>query len=221
MSEVVDRLVSEVVAVMVAAINTNASAEFDELAERLVQFGPSRPVEPLRDPVVDEWLHAAIDAAPEPWAQLASLLGEASPELPWLMSYPHLESSSSLEAFRSHYSYQLLAGPAVGRCEPPVVHEDLILCFSLQAPNVLYPQHHHDAPEIYGIISGTLDWQVGETWSTKGPGDVIIHRSHESHSMRTNNEPVLTWVAWSRDPDSHVFMPSMDPADNTMDPITY
>ena len=70
-------------------------------------------------------------------------------------------------------------------------------------------------------MSGTLDWQVGSTWRTVGPGDVIVHRPHESHAMRTGSEPALTWVAWSSAPNSSVYMPSLDPVDNTMAPMSY
>ena len=193
-------------------------AECDVLHERHVR---NPAVAPATQPVVREWLATAVANAPEPWRRLAERVAAATPELPWIRSYENLESSDALEAFRAFYSYQVLAGPVFRGRAAAIAVDDVLIGFSLQAPNVFYPAHHHEPPEIYGVISGALEWQVGDTWSTVGPGDVIVHRSHESHAMRTLDEPALTWVMWPRNPHADVYMPSLDPPDKTMAPITY
>ncbi len=217
----VDRLLAELIAVVDRAVTDHSASAFDRVAPELRQCAPSRPVPPVSQPVVDQWLASVIEATHEPWKQLAQLLGEATPHLQWLKSYESLEETDELMKFKPFYSFLLLASGEFRGYEPPFVVDDLLVGFSLQAPHIVYPPHHHVAPELYGIISGTLEWQVGETWSTKGPGDVIIHRPHESHSMCTGDEPVLTWAVWSKDSNCDVFMPSLDPPDHTMDPIRY
>jgi len=222
MTTEIDALIRELQAVTADAISCHDEDRlFASFVENFATAVRSQDAVPVTQPVVDQYLTVAVANAPEPWRRLAHLLLHASPHLPWLRSYENLESSPELEMFRAHYSYQLIAGPVFRGHQPPAFAPDLLVGFSLQAPNVFYPQHHHEPAEMYGVISGHLDWQVGDTWSRVGPGDVIVHRSHESHAMRTFDEPALTWVLWPTDPDCNVYMPSMDPADETMEPRRY
>lgn len=193
---------------------------FSELGARLAAHDVVTIAPPLSQPVVDEWLAAAVDAAPEPWRRLAALIGAAT-DVPWIRAYEHLEPTPLLEAYRANYAYLLLAGPVFRGHVPPVLMPELLVAATLQAPGVLYPPHHHGPAEVYGIISGTLEWQVGEAWSMRRPGDVIVHRSNESHAMRTYDDPALCWVAWPNDPDAAIYMPSLDPPGQSMPPTTY
>ncbi len=221
-SEALVRLTHEFVDVVDGAVaRSTETTVFDGLPGRLRLSTPVARVEARTQPVVDAWLDTAVAAAPEPWAALAHALLATSPELDWIVSYEHLASSPVVDAFRPNYSFAALMGPSFRGRNPPFLADGLLAGFSLQAPHVHYPAHHHEPPELYGVMSGDIDWQIGDTWHAKSPGDLAIHRSHESHSMRTTADPVLTWVCWSRGTGSHVYMPSMDPPDNTMAPITY
>ena len=218
MSEAVDRLWRAFVAVVDDALASHGTSAFETLGQRLTSATPNHSLTPLTQPVVEQLLAPSVDAAPEPWRELALLLAAASPELPWLKSYEHLEPAPE---FQPRYSFLLLGAPSFRGYEPAFLLPDALLGLTLQAPHVVYPAHHHEPPEMYGVISGTLDWQVGTTWSTKGPGDVIVHRSHESHSMVTRDDPVLTWAVWPRNPETHVYMPSLDPPEKSMEPTPY
>jgi len=223
MSTPIDHLAQSLASIVTAELaGHEESGLFEDVGDRLAQLSASTSVRAISNPTVEEWLEQAVDQCTGPWTGLARLLLAATPALPWLRSYEHLESSPELDAFQQHYSFQLLAGPTFrGTYDPALVDDGLLVGFTLQAPNVDYPAHHHEPPEIYGIISGTLDWQVGDAWRSVGPGDVIVHRSHESHAMRTGDEPALTWVAWPNKPDSRVYMPSLDPADEAIAPTIY
>jgi len=221
-SEALERLASEFIAVVDdVLLDDLGPGLFAGLPARLRERSRSGRVERRMQPVVDTWLTRAVDASTGPWTGLARALLAASAELDWIVSYPHLERSAAVDAFRPNYSFAALMGPAFRGRNPPFHADDLLAGFSIQAPHVTYPAHHHEPPELYGVLSGTIDWQIGETWHTKSPGELAVHRSHESHSMRTTDEPTLTWVCWPRGADSHVYMPSMDPADNTMPPTVY
>lgn len=193
---------------------------FERLGAQLAAHDHVLPTRRHSQPVVDEWLATAVDAAPEPWRRLAHLVGRAT-DVPWIRAYEHLEPTPLLEAYRANYAYLLLAGPVFRGHVPPVLFPELLVAVTLQAPGILYPPHHHGPAEIYGVISGTLDWQVGDSWTERRPGDVIVHRSHESHAMRTYDEPALCWVAWPNDPESAIYMPSLDPPDQSMAPTAY
>lgn len=195
---------------------------FDEFALKANRQAPVLALEGASQPVVDQHLATAVSHARGPWQDLAVLVAAATPGLHWLRSYEHLDESPELAAFRDHYSYLQLAGPTFRGRQSPVELDDVLVGFTLQAPNVHYPGHHHEPPELYGIISGEIEWQLGGgAWVTKSPGDVIAHRSHELHAMRTSDAPVLTWVMWPRNPDASVFMPVLDPPGESMEPKTY
>ncbi len=69
--------------------------------------------------------------------------------------------------------------------------------FVLLGDNVTYPQHWHEAEEIYLPISGTGDWyheQYG--WQSKSPGDKIEHASNIKHSVRSHGQPLLLLYIW-------------------------
>jgi mannose-6-phosphate isomerase-like protein (cupin superfamily) len=217
-----DRLAREFVAAVDGVFSGDIGTPmFDGLPDRLRSGSPTVGADIRNQPIVDRWLAPAVEASSGPWFELAEALLIAATELDWIVSYEHLDGSPVVDAFRPNYSFAAVMGPRFRGRTPPFHAEDLLAGFSLQAPHVTYPAHHHEPPELYGVMSGSLDWQIGETWHTKSPGDLAIHRSHESHSMRTTVEPVLTWVCWTRDPGCHVYMPSVDPVDETMAPIDY
>ncbi len=196
---------------------------FDEVTPLLKILPERETIEPASRPVVDEWLETSVLGATGPWSDVAEMLARANPDLRWLRAYEHLENSAELARFRDHYSFAALASPIFrGEVAAPIKADDQLVGFSLQAPGVFYPGHHHEPPELYGIISGTIEWKIGEgEWVTKCPGDVIVHRSHELHAMRTINEPALTWAVWPRNTKADVWMPSLDPAGQSMEPETY
>ncbi len=222
MDSPIDELLASFHSVLSNALATHPKAElFAGLADRVANLGPARTVPASSNATVDTWLTPTVEVTSGPWVDLARKVLAATPESPWLRSYENLESSPQLDAFQQHYSFLLFAAPVYRGYEPPVLANDMLIGFTLQEPNVEYPAHHHGPAEIYGVISGHLEWQVGNTWTSVGPGDVIVHRSHESHAMYTGDEPVLTWVAWPTTEDGHVYMPSLDPDDMSMEPLVY
>jgi hypothetical protein len=69
--------------------------------------------------------------------------------------------------------------------------------FLLLGPNTFYPQHRHEAQEIYVPLSGTANWQQGDAiWRERPPGTVIHHVSEELHAMRTGAHPLLALYLW-------------------------
>lgn len=216
-----DRLNAELITMILAAVDgRDDTAAFSELGQQLKQLEPAQAVEPMTNPTVEQWLEPAVRASSAETSELANLLLDASGGLPWIRSYEHLPPSPELAAFQQHFSFALLVGPTFRGTQPPFIQEGLLVGFTLQEPNVVYPPHHHEPPELYGVISGELDWQVGDDWRTAGPGDVIVHRPHESHSMVTGDQPALTWAAWPALPHCYVHMPSLD-GPNAVPPTQY
>ena len=55
------------------------------------------------------------------------------------------------------------------------------------------------------MIGGTADWRRGvEPWTSRPPGDFVLHPSGVRHATQTGLEPVLSMVAWISDIQSSV-----------------
>jgi hypothetical protein len=77
-------------------------------------------------------------------------------------------------------------------------HKDIILGLFVLGPNAQYPAHAHPAEEFYIVLAGKPSWQIGtnSSYHKKEPGAVVVHCSNESHSIRTNNEPLFAVFGW-------------------------
>lgn len=205
--------------VLTDASDSSDRSPFIGLRERLADDAPIHTIKARSLPVVDGWLETAMAVENERWPELSAAARAGLPELRWQVSYQNLPPSPGLASFQNDYSWAPLV---LDSDESPIRLDRALIGFTLQAPGITYPGHHHKPVEIYGVLSGAVEWQVnGGDWELKQPGDVIVHRSHELHAMRTLDEPCLTWVAWDDRNDDPVYMPSLDPPDQTMAPISY
>ncbi len=70
----------------------------------------------------------------------------------------------------------------------------------LQMPDLTYPAHAHAAHELYLVLSGTAEWQLGDASpQTKPPGSFIHHPGGHWHAMNTRSEPLLAIWGWTGD----------------------
>jgi hypothetical protein len=73
--------------------------------------------------------------------------------------------------------------------------------FLILGPNLLYPDHHHLAEEIYIPLTGGTGWRKDESeFRERDAGEVIHHPSNVSHAMRTGIEPLLALYLWRGGP---------------------
>jgi hypothetical protein len=137
-------------------------------------------------------LPAARDRAPPFSAPLVRALVQAAPALAWHRSYAAAEVGA---AFHENYGWTEFAG-----LKGPVHSERLACGVLLLGPGVTYPAHSHEAVELYVPLSGTALWRQGDLpWTPRPPGSVILHRSFESHAMRSGLEPLIALYCWRSD----------------------
>lgn len=188
---------------------------YDQVAADTVAASPTHPCdEAIAEAVAAEWFDEALQGAKAgPWSDLAAALAAVRDDLPWQRAYQELAGSAELDSFRNNYVFAVIVGPVFRGRPPLLLNSHILFCVTLQAPNVHYPNHHHEPEEIYGVIAGAPAWQVGgRSWRSTRPGDVVVHRPNETHAMSTGTEPALCWVAWSSCPaDVKVYMPEFDP----------
>lgn len=76
----------------------------------------------------------------------------------------------------------------------------LVAGFSLVAPNITYPDHHHPPEELYLVLSGGEWWQAGGAWHAPGQGGIVHNPPGILHAMRGTDVPLL--ALWFLLPDS-------------------
>lgn len=138
-------------------------------------------------------LDRAAEIAPPFAKPLATLLAEERGRFRWGQTYaeadlgkPFVDNYGWLEVFgaRGHFINDTFAGGI------------LIL-----GPNLLYPDHHHIAEEIYVPLTGGTCWRKEDKdFAIRQAGEVIYHASNVSHAMQTGSDPLLALYLWHGGP---------------------
>lgn len=139
------------------------------------------------------WLDRLAALAPVAERALAGTLAEGGDRFHWGQTYTDadfgrrfLDNYGWLELFgtRGHFANTAVAGG-----------------FLILGPEVTYPDHHHEAEEIYIPLTAGTRWRMGAAdFGPRAAGEVIHHASNASHAMRTGAEPLLALYLWRGGP---------------------
>ncbi|MBA3448677.1 MAG: transcriptional regulator [Pseudaminobacter sp.] len=153
---------------------------------------PERTLEPHRlacSSHLDRIVELASDAA----RPLAKLLAENRHAFRWGQTYTpadfgqrFIDSYGWLEVFgtRGHFVNDAMAGG-----------------FLILGPDIVYPDHHHIAEEIYIPLTGGTEWRMGESgFVRRKASEIIHHASNVNHAMKTGREPLLALYLWRDGP---------------------
>jgi hypothetical protein len=151
-----------------------------------------REVAPATLPVL-RWLGPAVERAPPgPLGALAAAVAAASAALGWRQSY---RAGDVPRGFLERYGWCELLGRA-GPVECGLLAGGVLLL----GPDTHYPEHQHQAEELYVPLSGAAGWQRGAgAFERRLPGEAIFHSSAEPHAMQTGAEPLLALYLWRGD----------------------
>lgn len=74
----------------------------------------------------------------------------------------------------------------------------LILGLFVYGPEMDYPPHAHPALEVYCLLTGEAEFQIGAEapYERYRPGELIFHDVDVSHAIRTFERPVFGLYAW-------------------------
>jgi hypothetical protein len=124
---------------------------------------------------------------------LLRTLAGAADTLHWGQTYgvadfcqAFLDNYGWVELFgtRGHFESDLMAGG-----------------FLLLGPDTDYPDHHHEAEEIYiPLTDGSLWSKRGGPHRPRNTGEIIHHPSNIHHAMRTTREPLVALYLWRGGP---------------------
>jgi len=147
-----------------------------------------RPASPAGLPVLD-WLPQARSCAALQTQALVDRIAAMADALPWGQNY---DADDFGAAFQARYGFMELIGP-----RGPFVAADVASGLLLFAPDTEYPQHRHEAEEIYVVLAGRAEWRAGpEDYREEPPGSVLHRPSWVPHATRMGAEPMLALYLW-------------------------
>ncbi len=148
----------------------------------------ARPVGAHSLPVVAALQGLSRLAAPETLGLVETIEALAG-ELDWRQTYT---SADFGEPFLENYGYNEWVG------QRGAFVCDRVACgVLLLGPETEYPDHAHEAEELYLPLAGRAFWRSDVAdWRLRPPGTWIHHPSWTGHAMRTSHEPLLAAYVW-------------------------
>ncbi|MGL6209830.1 MAG: dimethylsulfonioproprionate lyase family protein, partial [Paracoccaceae bacterium] len=158
-----------------------------------VDPGPGHRVPARRNTVVDQWLAPALGAMDR--RALAQAIGTAADHLEWITytGYPRAEIGAG---FQNAHAYAMILGG-----DAPFRAQNFDLGLFLIAPDVLYRDHRHAAPELYAPLTGPHGWRFGPAGPlTLKPAHLPVwNPPHQPHLTKTGAVPFLAFFVWTKD----------------------
>lgn len=147
------------------------------------------------NPVIGHWLEPALCQLRTAHPQLAAAIAQAAPHLGWITydGYPRHEIGAG---FADGHAFAPIAGS-----NAPFRAQDFELGVFLIAPNLLYRDHCHAAPELYAPLTGPHAWRFGpdRPLIVKAAGEPVWNEAFQPHLTKVGPTPFLCLYAWTRD----------------------
>ncbi|MGX7873293.1 dimethylsulfonioproprionate lyase family protein [Mesorhizobium sp. ORM6] len=138
-------------------------------------------------------LDRAVELAQPAAKPLMQSLAKYRNELRWGQTYTKADFGN---AFIDNYGWLEMFGTRGHFVNGEVAAGLLIL-----GPEIVYPDHHHVAEEIYIPLTGGTQWRMGGGgFGKREAGEVVHHASNVNHAMRTGNDPLLALYIWRGGP---------------------
>jgi mannose-6-phosphate isomerase-like protein (cupin superfamily) len=138
-------------------------------------------------------LDRAVDLTPARARPLVTWLARHRHALRWGQTYSEADFGKD---FIDNYGWLEVLGT-----RGAFVNDDVAAGLLILGPDIVYPDHHHVAEEIYIPLTGGTEWRMGDSaFRVREAGEVIHHASNVSHAMRTGREPLLALYIWRGGP---------------------
>lgn len=195
-AEAIHRLVAEIDHYLA----TLAGPGIDEVRAGLARWreGAATPARNPPNPVVAAHLPGALGALRATHPALAEAIAQASSALHWI-TYDLYPAEEIGAAFGKRHAYASLVG--ADHSAVPAVDFDLGLF--VIAPDVLYRDHAHPAPELYAPLTGPHGWRFapGATLTVKPAHAPVWNLPNQPHLTKVGPVPFLCIYGWTRDVD--------------------
>lgn len=169
--------------------------------------GPERPMGNQSNAVVNAWLSQALDAVALTRPALAEAIAAAADHLEWVTydAYPRDEIGDS---FATGHAFASIVGG-----DAPFAAADFDMGLFLVAPDTLYRDHRHAAPELYAPLTGPHGWRFGpgRPLQIKPAHEPVWNPPQKPHLTKIGKVPFLSLYAWTRDVNElAVVIPAQD-----------
>ena len=145
--------------------------------------------------MMEAWLGPALAQVQTRHPDLAQAIESAAPFLNWHTydEYPPEEIGAS---FATGHCYASIIGESSA-----IPAQDYDLGLFLIAPDVLYRDHNHAAPELYAPLTGPHGWRFGpDRPLIIKPADVPVWNTpYRPHLTKVGPVPFLALFGWTRD----------------------
>ena len=126
-----------------------------------------------------------------------NLIRELSPKINWKQNYSEMDVGKK---FLENFCYFEFIGP-----DGIFISKEISVYFIFFDKNTFYTWHHHEAEEIYFVLSGKAKFEsYGDKSEILGPNQSRFHKSFQPHSLTTQEDKCLSIVVWRDKLDSEV-----------------
>jgi len=169
-------------------IKRECPIDWSEMLPEIAFETPDRRLSPRPQPVL-EFLPRLAAQASSCYREILDLLIEAKPGLRFGLTYEEADFGTD---FLRQYGWVKMLGP-----DAYWHSEQLASGFLILGDNITYPQHWHEAEEIYLPICGDCEWYRQDTgWQLRTTGSLIHHASGVRHATRTTGDPMIALYLW-------------------------
>lgn len=175
-----------------AAEGGPAAPMLAEVAEATAGLAaPEAPERPGRLPGCRHYAAAMAGARNGPLAAIAEAFDTLEPDMRWVQS-THYRATLG-DDYMANYAYTQLAGTK----DALAYHDRMATGFFIIGPGWHYPDHHHEAEEIYFPFCGDTLWsQDGAPLTPREPGATVHNPPWQRHEMTTRETPLFALYCW-------------------------
>ena len=175
-----------------AAQGGAAAAMLAEVADALAPVrAPRQRPAPLRLPGCRHYAGALAAARAGALAPVAEAFDALEPDMAWTQT-AHYRAALG-DDYMDNYAYSQV----VGGWDSMVEHDRIAVGLFLIGPGRHYPEHHHEAEEIYFPLSGDTLWSLdGGPAVPREPGETIHNPPWQRHAMTTRDTPLFAFYCW-------------------------
>jgi hypothetical protein len=156
------------------------------------------PMQPCTLPVVTTHLPAAVEVLATTHPALAAAILSASHALRWT-TYDSYPADQIGPTFAANHAFCSLMGR-----DAPFPAQDADFGIFLIAPDILYRDHSHAAPELYLPLTGPHGWRFGPNrpLQIKPAHHPIWNDPHRPHLTKVGRTPFLAFYGWTREAEA-------------------
>jgi mannose-6-phosphate isomerase-like protein (cupin superfamily) len=123
--------------------------------------------------------------------QLVETFARHNQRLRWEQSY-RKQDGLVPEAMLAAYGFAEIIG-----LRGPFVSDRIRAGIAIWGARVDYPQHQHQAEEIYIVLAGSAEFSFGgNAAQTRRAGDVVFVESNRRHGFRSADESLVVFYLW-------------------------